>query len=32
MRLGPDGQRFTLSHYDGDTFFHRTTAPPARRP
>ncbi|MFJ5788227.1 DUF3471 domain-containing protein [Streptomyces hydrogenans] len=25
MRLGPDGQRFTLSHYDGDTFFHRTT-------
>ncbi|MGW3373712.1 DUF3471 domain-containing protein [Streptomyces hydrogenans] len=31
MRLGPDGQRFTLSHYDGDPFFQRTTAPPHHR-
>ncbi|MER7594629.1 DUF3471 domain-containing protein [Streptomyces hydrogenans] len=31
MRLGPDGQRFTLSHYDGDPFFHRTTTPPHHR-
>ncbi|MFB7424222.1 DUF3471 domain-containing protein [Streptomyces hydrogenans] len=31
MRLWPDGQRFTLSHYDGDPFFQRTTAPPHHR-
>ncbi|MFI2052159.1 serine hydrolase [Streptomyces purpureus] len=25
MQLGPKRQRFTLSHYDGDTFSYRTT-------
>ncbi|MGK3940000.1 serine hydrolase [Streptomyces caeruleatus] len=25
MQLGPKKQRFTLSHYDGDTFSYRTT-------
>ncbi|MFJ6410679.1 DUF3471 domain-containing protein [Streptomyces hydrogenans] len=25
MSLGPDERRFVLSHYDGDTFFYRTT-------
>ncbi|MFF8387078.1 serine hydrolase [Streptomyces kanasensis] len=25
MQLGPKKQRFTLRHYDGDTFSHRTT-------
>lgn len=25
MRLGPEKQRFVLHHYDGDTFFYRTT-------
>ena len=25
MQLGPRKQRFTLRHYDGDTFSYRTT-------
>ncbi|MFB7279060.1 serine hydrolase [Streptomyces hydrogenans] len=25
MSLGPEERRFVLSHYDGDTFFYRTT-------